>query len=83
MTHELTLNQQEEEEVKKKKFNALVAEIREESSDEDKSELEVAFLTRNIKNFMRKKKSVPRKRVIGEVEKEKERETLIYFEYKK
>ena len=66
--------------MKKKKSIALVAEIQgegEESSEEDKSESEVAFLVRKIKNFMRKKKSVPRRRAIDKGEVEKERETLI------
>ena len=62
-----------------KKSIALAAEIQgksEESSDEQKSESEVAFLARKIRNFMRKKRSIPRRRTIdkGEIEKEKEKE---------
>ena len=76
MTHELTLNQQEEEEVKKKKSIALAAEIKEEvieESEEDKSDSEVALLTRRIRNFMKKKRADPRKRFVdrGETEKSK------------
>ena len=88
MIHELTLNQQEKEEVKKRKPIALVAKIqegKEESSEEEKNESEVAFLAKKIRNFMRKKKVAPRKRIIDreKIEKEKKRENLICFECKR
>ena len=57
MTHELTLNQQEEKEVKKKKSIALAAKIKEEvreDSEDDRSDSEVTLLARRIRNFMRK-----------------------------
>ena len=76
MTDEFTLNQHIEEELKKKKSIALkvaIQEETEESSYEEESELDVAFLARKLRKFMRKKKSLPRKKTIdrGEIEKKR------------
>ena len=82
MIHELTLNQQEEEKVRKKKSIALAAKIQEESeesSNENKSESKVSLLARKIRNFIRKKKSIPRNRAIDKGELEK----VICYECKK
>ena len=67
MTHELTLNQQEEEKVKKKKSIALATEIKEEvreDSEDDRSDSKVALLARRIRNFMRKKRTTPKKKMV-------------------
>ena len=49
----------------------------EESSEEDKSKLEVAFLARKIRNLMRKKRIVPRRRIIDREEIKKEKKKKI------
>ena len=67
MTHELALNQHNEEELKKKKSITLkdvVQEESEESDDKDESEPEIALLDRKIRRFMRKKKTFARKKII-------------------
>ena len=74
MTHELTLNQQEDEEMKKKKTIAIAVEIKEEDreeSEEDKSDSEVALLARRIRNFMKKKREALRKKFVEILEIEK------------
>ena len=75
MTHELTLNQKEEEEAKKRKTIALATEIQgedKESSKDDRSDSDIAFLARKIRNFMRKKRKAPRRKIVdrGEIEKD-------------
>ena len=75
MTHELALNQQEEEEVKKKKTIALAVEIQgedKESSEDDRSDPNVALLARKIRNFMRKKRVSPKKKIVDKGETEKD-----------
>ena len=65
MTHELTLNQLDKEEMKKKKSIAMKAMIQgesEESNGEDDKESEISFLARNIGRFMRKKNLFPKKK---------------------
>ena len=88
MTHELTLNQLDEKEMKKKISIALKAVIQgesEESNDEDNEKSEIFLLARKIGKFMRKKKSFPRNKHIGrrEIDKEKERVIMICYKYKK
>ena len=86
MTHELTLNQDIEEELKMKKSIALKVAIQgdsEESSYEEESESDVAFLAKKLRKFMRKKKSLPRKKTIDREEIEKEKESVTYYECKK
>ena len=80
MTYEIGLNQHEEEELKKKKEKgiALKADVEGESykdSEEvesDLSDLEVAFLARMFRSFMRQKKNFLRKKNINRNEIEKE-----------
>ena len=74
MTYELTLNQQEKEEMKKKKSIALAIKIKKEDrkvSEEDTSDSEVVLLARRIRNFMKKKRASSRKKFIdrGKIEK--------------
>ena len=55
MTYELVLNQHIEEESKKKKSIALKATIQEESEEssyEEESESDVAFLARKLRKFV-------------------------------
>ena len=64
MTYEISLYQHKEEELKKKKEKgiALKADIEEKSDknnedvESDLSDLEVAFLARKLRNFIKKKK---------------------------
>ena len=85
MTHELALNQHDEEELKKKKSIILKAILQEESDDKDESEPERALLGKKIRRFMRKKKTFPRKKIIdrGEIDKEKEKEPVTCYVCKK
>ena len=88
MTHELTLNQLDKEEMKKKKSIALKAVIQgesEESDDEDDKESEISLLAKKIGRFMRKKNLFHRKKQIGrrEIEREKENEIMTCYECKK
>ena len=71
MTYEICLNQHEEGEERKRKKEkeiALKANIEEESDTDnekvegDLSDLEVAFLNKKFRNFMRKKRNSPRKK---------------------
>ena len=81
MTHELILNQQEKEKVKKKKIIALATEITKEdrkNSEDDRSDSEVVLLARRIKNFMRKKRIAPRKKYVDRSEVEKGRITCYH-----
>ena len=82
MTHELTLNQQEEEEVKKKKLIILATEIKQEGreeSEEDKSDSEIALLARRIRDFMKKKRIAPRKKLVDRNKGKKGRITCHYY----
>ena len=73
MTYEIGLNQHEEEELKKKKEKeiALKADVEGESDkdsekiESDLSDLEVAFLARKFRSFMRKKKNCSRNKNIN------------------
>ena len=91
MTHEISLSQHIEEEVrrKKKKGIALNANIEGESDREkvesDLSESEVAFLARKFKKIMQRKKFLPRKKnaLRKEVTKEVEKKLPICYECNK
>ena len=76
MTHELTLNQHIEDDMKRKKSIALKEIVQEESennSEEEESELEMALLARRFRKFIRRNRSFPKKKVVGRGELEKEK----------
>ena len=93
MTYEIGLNQHEEKESRKKKEKgiALKADIEGEhdkdcgESESDMSDLEVAFLARKFRSFMRRKKKFPRKKNINrkEITKEVKKKVPMCFECNK
>ena len=89
MTHELSMKQHQEDEVKKKRTIALKSTTSpdyetDESEDEEQDE-EMALITRKFKKFLRKRKQGMRKKFTkGEQSKEKEKDQpLICYECKK
>ncbi|XP_073103323.1 uncharacterized protein [Elaeis guineensis] len=90
MTHELSMKQHQEDEVKKKRTIALksIASPDEETDDTEDEEQDekMALITRRFKKFLRKRKQGMRKRpsTKGEQSKEKEKDQpLICYECKK
>ena len=93
MTYEIGLNQHEEEELKKKKEKgiALKADVEGESDkdseevESDLSDLEVAFLARMFRSFMKKEKKNFRKKNINrkEIEKKIEKKMSMCYECNK
>ena len=90
MTHELSMKQYQEEDVKKKRTIAFKSttqlnEESEETKNEEQDE-EMALITRKFKRFLKKRKQRIRKRppTKGEHSKEKDKEQpLICYECKK
>ena len=88
MTYKISLYQHKEEELKKKKEKgtALKVDVEGESDkdseevESDLSDLEVAFLAKKFRSFMRKKKNFSRKENINrkEIEKKIEKKMPIY-----
>ena len=90
MTHELSMNQHQEDEVKKKrtialKSTALPDDETDDTEDEEQDE-EMALIPQRFKKFLRKRKQEMRKKsfIKGEQSKEKEKDQpLICYECKK
>ena len=90
MTHELSIKQHQEEDVKKNRIIALksTTQLDEKTDDTENEEQdkEIALVTRKFKRFMKKRKQRMRKRppTKGEHSKEKDKEQpLICYECKK
>ena len=93
MTYEIGFNQHEKKDLKKKREKgiALKVDVEKESDmdseevESDLSDLEVAFLTRNFRSFMKKKRNFPRKKNINrkEIEKEIEKKIPMCYECNK
>ena len=85
MTHELKLNQlnEDEDEMKKKKFIALPAMIQRESDEDSEENIEISLIVRKVRNFMKKKIYYPRKKPLGRRERKKESEKGVCYECKK
>ena len=85
MTHELKLNQlnEDEDEIRKKKPIALLAVIQGESDEASEENIEISLLVRKVRNFMKKKNNYPRKKPLRRRERQKESEEGICYECRK